>query len=194
MRARVLSTIAAAMFSAALSQAAPITYIFTGTASGELAGTPFSNVLLTVTAPGDTSAIISFNGAFFNTVPVASVNIPGLGSFNFLGSAYVFDHPGNGVVGFGIGGDIIQHYDNPYLTYDLASAFGPNLYPPDNPSVPNWTNIGTSGGLMTVRAMDNNSFQAVTTAAPEPSSLAFLLLGAVCCTVRARYERIRNSS
>jgi hypothetical protein len=42
--------------------AAPITYIFTGTASGTVASTPFTNSLLTIQVSTDTTAVVFLGG------------------------------------------------------------------------------------------------------------------------------------
>ena len=80
-------TIAGVAMSGLLTQAAPITYTLTTTASGTLGASTFTNATVTVTLSGDTSGITagtgSFSGALLNPGS-ASVTIGGLGTATFI--------------------------------------------------------------------------------------------------------------
>jgi hypothetical protein len=123
------------------AMAVPVTYTFTAICSGTIGSTPFTNVLVTVTATGDTSAI--FQGemppydpnTFFNPTQL-SVNIPGVGTANFTGTGniagygtlangYVFDNQPESVIGFGVASDDSDNSGTAFATYNLSSAIGP---------------------------------------------------------------------
>lgn len=73
----------------------PITYVFSGPASGTLAGTAFTDAQVTITATADTANIIAFGGVTTQPcIPLASVsiNIAGVGSATPTGpSALIAD-------------------------------------------------------------------------------------------------------
>jgi PEP-CTERM motif len=172
------------------ADASPITYVFSGTASGTVGNTNFRNALLTVSATGDTSAVTGISGGTFSSnFPGGGVtfSVSGIGSGTFSNSSYVFDDQNDfgGMVGFGVNGitkccDIIgilgtDFGSTAFATYNLQSPIGPLGFVTD-PVVGDWDNVPTLLGNMTVNSYTNVSFQAgAITNAPEPSSL--LLLG-----------------
>ncbi len=146
-------------------------YVFTGTASGTVGNTSFTNAPLTVSTIGDTSTVM-FTFAYFLNVPPggASFSIGGVGSGTFNNGTYVFDNQNltafGGSVGFGGAGgvgDIIQIHDmdfgsTVFASYDLKSAIGPLGFVTD-PSVADWVNLPTSLGNMTITSYTNVSFR-----------------------------------
>lgn len=167
-------------FTAAMSvKSAPISYIFKGTATGTLNGTPFSTAAMIITAQGDTANVFTeSDGRFFNVMLATSITITGVGS-GTIDSEYVFDNPTGQKVGFGVTTipnccDIIQQVNGVYGSYDLKSAIGP-IAAPANLSLADWVDVPTSLGLMTVTDMSENSFQAVVV--PEPCTFPVLAMG-----------------
>ncbi len=83
---RLVLKIAAVACFGSITQAAPITYTLTTTASGTLGASTFTNATVTVTLSGDTSGITpgtgSIAGALINA-GTASVTIGGLGTATF---------------------------------------------------------------------------------------------------------------
>jgi hypothetical protein len=89
---RIVSFIRAAVLIVALfgfvpfAHAVPITYMQTGTASGMLGATPFTDAFVTVTLTGDTTNVVpelfgAFNCTFcFVNVGTVTVEIPGVGT------------------------------------------------------------------------------------------------------------------
>lgn len=157
-------------------------YVFTGTASGTIGGTPFTDATLTVSVVGDTSNIM-YTYAYFLDAPggAAMFSIGGLGTGTFNDGTYVFDNQTafGGTVGFGDGSDDIQIHDadfgsTVFSTYDLSYPIGPLGFVTD-PSTSDWVNLPTSLGGMTVTSYTDVSFQAI--AAPEPGSLLMLGTG-----------------
>lgn len=60
---------AGALLLAATAQAAPITYTFSGIASGTVGGVPFTNQAYTFTVTGDTEAVIRTSSTYIDTSP-----------------------------------------------------------------------------------------------------------------------------
>ena len=83
--------VAAWLCLAAVVEAAPITYVITGTASGMIGGTAFTNALVQVTATGDTGNVVPLNVGgydYFANVPSATtVTIAGIGTATVTGAA-----------------------------------------------------------------------------------------------------------
>jgi hypothetical protein len=150
-------------------------YVFTGTASGTVGDTSFTNAPLTVSTIGDTSTVVFTAPIYRLNVPPggASFSIGGVGSGTFTDATYVFDNQTafGGSVGFGdpslpLGSccDIIQIHDadfnsTVFASYDLKSPIGPLGFVTD-PSFGDWVNVPTSLGPMTVTSFTNVSFAA----------------------------------
>jgi len=83
---------------AAQADAAPITYEFTGIASGKIGATTFTNALVVYTGAADTNNIISFEvapGFFFYAIPLnaLAVNIAGIGTATVTDATEVISIP-----------------------------------------------------------------------------------------------------
>lgn len=142
---KFLTGIALAMLTwAGPAQATPITYTDSGTGSGVLDGTPFTNALVTVTFAGDTSNVAPFGDpgcpSCLVNVPAlkATVNVAGVGTDTFTDVVGIIDIPvadpdlGNkaGVVFVdaapGTSGlTILITASNALLGYNLISNIGP---------------------------------------------------------------------
>jgi PEP-CTERM motif len=164
------------------------TYTFTGTASGIIGDTSFSDAMLTVTATGDIGAVTFSSPSYLLDVAggVSSFTISGIGSGTFTDETYVFDNTG-GVAGFGDYGaasccDIIQTYDSAigstaFAAYNLQSSIGPLGPEASDPSTADWVGLDTSLGSFTVTAYDGVVFQATVGTVPEPRTLPLLGMG-----------------
>jgi hypothetical protein len=164
-------------------------YTFTGTASGTIGGTPFTDATLTVTSTGDASNVSCTSGTCFLNLAAgaSSFTISGIGSGTFSSASYVFDNQGNGLAGFGIGSDDIQIYDSSigstaFASYNLLSSIGPLGPEATDPSTSDWVNLSTSLGSFTVTSFTNVTFQATANLprTPVPGSLVLLGLGLTC--------------
>ncbi len=182
--ALVFAALVAAAGFAAPAAASPISYIFSGTANGTLNGQVFSG-LLTLTASGDTAGVYAPNAVtLWNSTVNAVIDTPGLGSVTVTNPDYVFVRNDLGIVGYGVQGipsccDIIQ-LDDPaaFTTYDLASNIT-SIILAANPSIGDWMNVPTTGGLMTLSSFENFTFQAIVspTGVPEPVTAGLLIGG-----------------
>ena len=77
--------------------ASPITYVFSGTGSGAIGGTSFTDALVLYTGTADTGDVVtlSFMGFTFYAVALdgLTVNIAGIGTATITDPAEVFDFP-----------------------------------------------------------------------------------------------------
>jgi hypothetical protein len=184
------------------------TLTFTGTATGTIGSTPFTDAMLTVSAPADLSTVMCAAGTCDVIIGAgfASFTINGVSSGTFTDPTYFFDNQTStfygtpaGMVGFGDGGDLIQMYGaligtSVFATYNLQSAIGPLGPQFSDPSALSWASINTSLGAFSVTSFSNFTFQVSDTApvatAPEPAS--FALLGAGLCAILARNFKFRR--
>ncbi len=152
------------------ASATPITYVFTGTASGTVSESSFSGALLTVTATGDTNDVTfdSVNGIYKDSKLSTTITIAGIGTMTVTPGAgnsdYVFDNQPSSKIGYGVTGitnccDIIQFVNTAYQTYALKTAIGPLPFDQDL-SIADWVNVPTSMGPLTLSSYTNNTFAA----------------------------------
>jgi hypothetical protein len=135
-RSRVLAFAAVATTTLALGFAAPaaaspIEYTETATGSGTLNGTAFTNDLITITAFGDTTGVITVMPGFFvNAGGVATVTVSGVGSDTLpISVVFVMQGPPLGPsAGFADpvqNAAILDTGDSAFSTYALNTAIGP---------------------------------------------------------------------
>lgn len=161
------------------ARAGAIQYIFTGTASGTLNGSPFQGRQLTLTAVGNTSDVTLAVDVYFNNVAARARDVDGI------------IHHTSSKIGYGVNGipnccDIIQFVNVFYATYDLKSATAVFPYPSDL-SIGDWVDVPTSLGPLTLRSYNENTFHAA--AAPEPGTMALFGLGLMLCAAGASIRR-----
>ncbi len=174
--------------------AAPITYVFSGPATGTLNGTPFTGANVTVTVTADTANIV-LAAPGIPCVPAKSVaiNIAGVGSVTATAANVVFDNQSTDVWGTTNGtctvaaGDWIDQDNALAATYGLATSLGPTTgtaFGGGNTIVP------TTGGPLQFSA-DPLTFQATlgaaaaVTAVPTLGQFELLLLGLVLTALAA---------
>jgi hypothetical protein len=160
------------------ASASPITYIYSGTGSGSLDGNPFSTAF-TITAQADTDNVGGWCcSTYQNTHSSASVALVGLGTFSFLAPTHTWLAPG---CCMGFGADLSLNYLTLFspaivnVGYALDTAFGPVTSSASTQG--QFVNIGTSGGALTLSQVSDVTFQAETSAVPEPSTYALMALG-----------------
>jgi hypothetical protein len=172
----------------ASAQAAPITYTFTATVRGSVviegASTDFAG-LMTVVIDGDTANV---SGARFgastpaidvgltNAITIVPTAGPGLSDAIADGGLYVFNNQGAQTVGFGSNDhfDLLNVGPDASLgAYGLVTSFGPVF--DATPFFTQFVDVAlANGALLTIAFAADATFTAVTTAVPEPVSLALL--------------------
>jgi hypothetical protein len=183
-----------------------IQFTQTGTGSGTLGGTPFSNLSFTISAIGDTSNIFPDPHPGVDALNVdndsASITLGNLGTFQFTSGTKFFVNHGNLTVGFSRavapGNDLYNGpTDSSFATWDMTTSIGPisgigRLFQwlaagLDNPAV-----TTTGGDLIFDDAMDIPVTFTATVTVPEPSTLALLTLGALGLLARRKFARSKK--
>ena len=188
-----------------------ITYILSGTNSGKIGATTFTNALITLSITGNTDAVIGAGSGIFENTGTGTITIGGLGTAtvtdplaiiasavpNPLGNLGTFPfvlvialEPPTFDDGKGFGG----MGSNALLGYDLTTAFGPVTTSPAGVARPVGAAVHTSLGDLTfvsdITQGSTGTFRAVVTTTPEPSSFVLLATGTVMLVgVRTRRSR-----
>jgi len=190
---RFLLAIAGLVLLPMAAMASPITYIYSGSASGSLDSVDFSDAGFVITAQADTDHIGPwFDGTLQNTHLSATVALSGFGSFSFSDATHTWIAED---CCMGIGKDFSFNYltlftpDIVSVGYDLAMPVGP-IYDPSASTQGQFVDIGTSGGALTFASVSDVSFQAI--AVPEPGTYALMAFGlAGVVAVRRRRKSTR---
>jgi hypothetical protein len=170
-------------FTVVAGHASPINYSFTGTGTGSIDSTSFTNSSFEVSINGNTANVMvqpSLGGALGILNLPGTIEIAGIGLLTFSDPLFVFGGIPNDEIGFGefFQGNliVISASGSGLATYDLKSDFGPvtgtNLF------LNQFHGVTTNQGELTFTAMSPATFVAdlsPVTSIPEPSHL--LLLG-----------------
>ncbi len=130
---RISSVLVLLCLAAPAAMGAPITYVFSGQASGTLGATPFTGAQTTVTGTADT-ANITTNGSdpCINLTGVVTIVIAGVGSATTTGANLIFSNHTSSVWGFENGTcasglqDWLDVDDPAAATYGLVTSIGPS--------------------------------------------------------------------
>ena len=185
-----------------------IVYSISGTASGQIGASTFTNALVTLSLTGNTTGVVTALGIFANT-GVATISIAGIGTATITDPTAIYASPTPNPLGdlgtfpfvffgtldsppsiddaTGLGGIA----SNALLGYDLKSAFGPLTTSPAGVGRPLGVIAHTTLGNLTfaqdLAPTSTGTFRAVIVASPEPSSVVLLMTGGVLLIgVRAR--------
>jgi hypothetical protein len=176
---RTLIFLLGALLSVA-AHAVPITYTFTGIASGTVDQTAFVDQALMVVIQGDTSnvspvapGVPAVDSGLTNTITLGAL----LSDSITDGGLYVYNNQTSETVGFGSNAhsDLITLGPDASLdTYDLSSSFGP--LNSATPLFSQFIDVALLGGAtLTLSSLTSASFTAA--AVPEPASLALMAVG-----------------
>jgi uncharacterized protein (TIGR03437 family) len=149
--------------------ASPITYTFSGTATGTAGTTSFTNAAFSVAVTANTGSVANNGSSFYQRVlpGVATIYVAGIGAGSFSTAINIFaDNGFGGRVSFNTGSPLITVMDQALsssvlLGYDLATPIGPiGPQAGNNPSTSDWTSIPTSLGAVTLTSLNNVTFLA----------------------------------
>ncbi len=178
-----------------------ITFTHTGTGSGDIGGTGFTDAAFTITAAGNTANRLSYTNGFFIDHDSSSIAIAGVGTFSFITGTRTFVSNVSSTVGFSRAGTLgADLYNGPtdvvFATWDMLTSLGPI---PGFGGLLQWNSspVNTSGGVLVFedRAGIAATFQAVVQqeppeVIPEPASaVIWTLLAAVVGVALARRRK-----
>jgi hypothetical protein len=170
--------------------AAPITYTLSGTLSGSVGATPFTNVAFTFTFTGDTGGVFAPGpaGVLLNPIPSNSILL-GAQSGQFTEPVDTIVNANTGDAGF-VDPALTKGLTIPnagFVGWNLATGIGPL------PNVGAPTAVGifnTSFGTLTLTSAQGVTFGAVVSAVPEPVSTALLGIGLLAFVIAGRKLRV----
>ena len=180
----LLAILAFAMVAVALPlavNAGPITFTYTGTATGSIDTVPFTNAGFTISAGGDTDNLVITGSGRYIPNDWASISISGMGTYHLTSSTHTNFYPWNNGVGLtrDTGLDLYDGNNSPELAdWDMLTAIGPaagSMY------LQQWTAgydpVMTDGGRLLINGGTHvGTFQATV---PEPSTLALVGVGGI---------------
>src|ERR1035441_4641697 len=161
------------LLGATLLSAEPITYTFSGTGTGAIGTSNFTDASFVVTINSDTTNVgyVPFLGTTGILGLPATIDISGVGTEIFTGNNFIYR--GNfaatdGWVGFGESWNLFELVGPSLFSYGLTTDLTVTGI---NGKLAQDNNISTSGGLLSFRSMTPITFQSdVPAATPEPSS------------------------
>jgi hypothetical protein len=175
--------------------AAPITYIYTGTGSGTVGGTPFTDAAFTITAQADTDDLASCGGSCQEINHLStSIVISGVGTYVFSSPLRTFLNNTPGLSRQDPpGGDLYSLQGN-FSGWDLVSNWGPVN---TTGSLIQWASptVNTSGGVLVFPNQSTipGTFQAIlgqaSTAIPTMNEWGMIIFMALAGLVAAYYLR-----
>jgi hypothetical protein len=189
----ILTSISAIAALATTSSAALISYTMTGTLSGSLNGTSFTNRAITLTTTTDTANVVdrkanqyvpewSITGT--TTIDISGFQTVTLNNADYGVWATDWSDDFIGLVGFkriGDKKDILMIYQGINPDYDLTTA---GTFSGSSETSSNTTYNTSGGNLVITSTSGNGTFTAV--AVPEPSTLSLVALGAIGLASRRR--------
>jgi len=180
------------MVQATTIRAEPVLFTFTGTSSGFVGSTPFTDALFNIQFFGDTSTVIQpGNGTFGINGSLSTITLGNIGSGSFLDGTRMFALQ-SGTAGFGMqGGNLVLLLTGPALAgYDLRSSFSPATFATvGEDTLERFRDISTTLGPVDFTSARDVTFSAVIV--PEHASLGLLSVAATLlwCLRRRRTAR-----
>ena len=173
----VVLGIVSILMAAPPSFGAPITYTLETTASGSLGGTSFTDATLILSMTNNTTNVTNSAPGDFENVGTVTVSIGGGTAVTFTDPTQVFSDQSLSTVGFEdlAVDDILDSISTSFATYDLKTSIGPIVGSSEIIPV---ASFPTTGGAFVLTSVgESATFTAATSAIPEPSSWAMMLIG-----------------
>ncbi len=172
----VVLGIAGIFTAASPSFGAPITYTMEATASGSLDGITFTDATVFLLMNNNTTNVTTSGPGDFENSGTATVRVGGGPTVTFTDPIQVISDqstPGVGFEDLSVD-DILDGVSASFATYDLTTSIGPIV----GSSLFNaGSSYATTGGAFVLTTVGDATFSAATTAIPEPSSWAMMLIG-----------------
>jgi PEP-CTERM motif len=173
----VVLSIASIFIAVSPSFGAQVTYTIEATASGSLGGTSFTDATVILSMTNNTTNVTNSAPGDFENVGTVTVSIGGGTAVTFTDPTQVFSTKSVSAVGFEdlVVDDILDSISTSFATYDLKTSIGPIVGSSEfDPS----SSFPTTGGAFVLTSVgESATFNAATSAIPEPSTWAMMLIG-----------------
>jgi hypothetical protein len=173
----VVLGIASTFIAASPSFGALITYTEQATASGSLDGISFTDATVVLTMNNNTTNVTNSASGDFENLGTATISVGGGSPVTFTDSIQIFSSQSVTTVGFedlSVGDDILDDLSASFATYDLTTAIGPIV---GSSKINPGSSFTTTGGALVLTSAGEATFTAASSAIPEPSSWAMMLIG-----------------
>jgi hypothetical protein len=115
---------------ACTAAADPIKISHQGEGMGNINGVPFNFTIFTVTAAGDTDDRVDFGGGYYIIHDTASIDILGVGVFQFVTPTLTFVNNGVQIVGLSRSDSFLDLFNGPsnaaFGAWDMTTSIGPH--------------------------------------------------------------------
>jgi len=186
------------IFSAVCSYADIITITHTGVGSGTIGSIAVTDAAFTITDVGDTASRQSYLDGYSIDDTSASIDISGVGTFDFTTGTRTFVNNTFDEIGFSRAGiDGADLFDGPvnsaFGTWGMLTSIGPT---DGTGSLLQWSlsPVDTTGGVLAFNDGSSDTVFTASVTVPEPSSLALLAVGLLGVVVSLARWRSRNVS
>lgn len=175
-----------------------IAFTHSGNGSGSIGAISFTDADFSIYELADTANRVQTNlfgsAGFYIDDTSASINISGVGSFNFTISTRTFVNNTTATVGFARALDFMDLFDGPstnaFQTWDMLSSIGPIT---TTGEIVQWNTppVTTDGGVLVFNTALSVPATFEATLIPEPCSCNLMIWGVAWVTIRLL--RSRNS-